>query len=199
MNVTCPSCGAEMDLDVLLAHEDSRQALAVLARLCLPLSKTALQYIRLFKPATRQMSHSRVVKLIEELLPDMQRAAITHNGRDWSADLDTWSSAFERVLQQRDNNKLTLPLKSHGYLYEVIVGLADKAESVAERAIEADRRNHRTTTGATPDLQHSAAVLQPTAAVVIPPPTGPSRHALKVQAEIEAKKQARERAGAPDA
>lgn len=190
MNVTCPSCGAEMDLDVLLSHEDSRRALARLAEISIPNAKRVLQYLRLFKPATRQMGHGRVVKLIEELLPDLQRRAITHNGRDWIADADTWSAAIERVLERRDNGKLTLPLKGHGYLYEVIVGLADKAEAAAERATEAGRRSERRT-GSVSDLEPAAAVLQPMAAIV-PPPSGPSRHALKVRAEIAAKKQARD-------
>jgi hypothetical protein len=188
MNVTCPSCGAEMDLDVLLAHEDSRQALARLATLSLPLGKRVLQYIRLFKPTTRQLGHGRVVKLIEELLPDLQREAITHNGRTWNAKLETWSTAIERVLERRDTGKLTLPLKSHGYLYEVIAALADKVEAVAETALEAERRNHRAA-GAAPELHSAAAVLQP---VVVQAPTSPSAYARKLQAEIAARKQPRE-------
>jgi hypothetical protein len=190
MNVTCPSCGAEMDLDVLLAHEDSRQALAQLAALSLPLGKRVLQYLRLFKPATRQMSHSRVVKLIEELLPDLQRGAIRHNGRDWQADLATWSDAFDRVLERRDNGKLTLPLKSHGYLFEVIAGLADKAEGAAEGAAEAERRGERRT-GTGRDLQPADGALSPVSPALVPPPNEPSAYARRVKAEIEARRRAR--------
>lgn len=183
MNITCPSCGAEMDLDVLLAHEDSRQALARLATLSLPLGKRTLQYIRLFKPATRQLGHGRVVKLIEELLPDLQRRAITHNGREWFADLETWNLAFERVLDRRDNGKLTLPLKSHGYLYEVIVGLVDQAESAVEKAAEADRRAR--TPGA--DAQPATVTQFLSPPPVIAGPTGPSAYARKLKAQNEAR------------
>ena len=173
-----------MDLDVLLAHEDSRRALASLATLSLPLGKRTLQYIRLFKPATRQLGHGRVVKLIEELLPDLQRRAITHNGRDWDASLETWNIAIERVLERRDNGKLTLPLKSHGYLYEVIVGLVDKAESAVEKASEADRRAR--TPGA--DAQPVAETRAVTAHVLITAPAGPSPYARKLLAQNEARK-----------
>jgi hypothetical protein len=186
VNVTCPSCGADMDLDVLLAHEDSRQALARLASISLPLGKRVLQYIRLFKPARRQLGHGRVVKLIEELLPDLQRGAITHNGRDWPCDLDTWSTAIDRVLERRDTGKLTLPLKSHGYLYEVLAGLSDKTEAKAERDTEADRRERRTTAAA-PDLQ-PAVVLQP---LVVPAYAGPSLYARRLKAELDARRAAR--------
>jgi hypothetical protein len=95
----------------------------------------------------------------------MQRRAITHNGRDWAADLETWAASFDRVLERRDIGKLALPLKSHGYLYEGIVGLADKCEGQAESALEAERRNHRVP-GDSTDPQPVATTLQPP--VVVP-------------------------------
>ena len=180
-----------MDLDVLFSHEESRQAMARLAAISVPLGKRVLQYIRLFKPGTRQLGHGRVVKLIEELLPDMQRHAITHNGRDWQAPLETWSIAFDRLLERRDTGKLTLPLKSHGYLYEVIAGMVDKAESAAESKNEAERRARRPAGEAT-NLQSVTATLQPAPVVVIAPPQGPSAYALKVKADADARKRARE-------
>lgn len=141
MKVTCPSCGAEMSLDVLLAHQDSAQAFARLVAVGLPLGKLVLQYLRLFNPATRRMAHSRLAALVEELLPDMQRGAITRNGREWAAPRPVWEQALARMLETRDAGKLTLPLKSHGYLYEVIAGLADKVEAGAERDTDAQRRS----------------------------------------------------------
>lgn len=182
-------------MDVLLAHEDSRQALARLALVSLPLGKQVLQYLRLFKPATRQMSHGRTVALVLELLPDLERHMVERNGRQWPAPLDAWRTAFERMLELRDNGKLALPLKGHGYLYEVIAGLADQVEGAAERAAEADRRGRRTA-GETPELQSVAAA---SAAPVVPqvlvePPSGPSRYALKLRAQAEADK-ARRTAG----
>lgn len=185
MNVTCPSCGAEMDMDVLLAHEDSRHALARLAAMSLPLGKQVLQYLRLFKPATRQMSHSRTVALMLELLPDLERGMVERNGRQWPAPLDTWRVAFDRMLELRDNSKLQLPLKGHGYLYEVLAGLADKVEGAAERATETDRRERRTA-GAAPDMQSAAAVVA--VPELLERPSGPSRHALRLRKQIEAEK-----------
>ena len=180
MNVTCPSCGAEMDLDVLLAHEDSRQAMARLVLLSVPLGRVMLQYLRLFKPATRQLGHGRVVRLIEELLPDIERGAVTHKGRDWPAPRELWQEAVEKMLAQRD--ALTLPMKSHGYLYEVIVGLADKAEAAEEREREEERRARPATEGVVP----AATVLQPPTPA--PAYTGPSPYAQRLKAEMEARK-----------
>jgi hypothetical protein len=185
MNVTCPSCGAEMDLDVLLAHEESRQALATLAAISLPLGKVVLQYVRLFKPAKRAMGISRTVKLITELLPDLQRQAIERKGREWDAPIEAWRIAIEHVFAMRDKGALTLPLTSHGYLYEVLAGMADKVEAQAERDAEAQRRHRR----------GPEAAPQPAAAALASAPapanySTPSPYALKLQAEIAAKRRA---------
>jgi hypothetical protein len=191
MNVTCPSCGAEMDLDVLLAHEDSRQALAQLAAISLPLGKVVLQYLRLFKPATRAMSHSRTVKLITELLPDLQRQSIERKGREWDAPTEAWRIAIEHVLAMRDKGALTLPLTSHGYLYEVLAGMADKVEAKAESEVEQRRRQRRGDGGAP---QPAAATL---ASAPAPAPANystPSPYALRLQAEIAAKRRAHDAA-----
>lgn len=185
MNVTCPSCGADMDLDVLLAHEDSRQALAQLASISIPLGKVVLQYLRLFKPATRAMSHSRTVKLIGELLPDLQRQRIDRKGRDWEAPHEAWRIAIEHVLAMRDKGSLTLPLTSHGYLYEVLCGMADKLEAQAERETEATRRERRGT-GDAPVA--AAAAIAPASAQPRPDYSKPSRYAQELQAQIAAKR-----------
>lgn len=200
MRVTCPGCGAEMTLDVLLAHEESRRAMAQLAQLTVPMSGPVLRYLALFRPAKRQMSHARVVTLIEELLPDLQRAAITRKGREWAATPALWQAAIETVLAARDKGALTLPLTSHGYLYEVLAGLADKHEAQAERETEADRRGRRAAgvdaAGAVP----AAAVLKAAAVAPPAPPaySGPSPYARKVAAELAARK-ARIAAGTADA
>lgn len=192
MNITCPSCGADMDLDVLLVHEESRRALAELVLISLPLGKLVLQYLRLFKPATRAMSHARTVRLIEQLLPDLKRGAVEHKGREWAAPLDTWRLALERVIEQRDKGKLVLPLGSHDYLYAVISGMADQVEAKQERETEASRRRHSSA-----EVQPIAATLQPAAATPRPDYEQPSPHARRVQAEIEAKRLAREAMSRP--
>lgn len=147
MKATCPSCGAEMDLDVLLAHEHSRQALAMLIAVGMPLGKALLQYLRLFKPPKRQLGMARVGALLEPLLADLQRGTIERNGRLWAAPREAWSRAIDKLLEARDAGKLTLPLKSHGYLYEVIAGLADKVEAQTERDVEQERRGREHVAG----------------------------------------------------
>jgi len=139
MRLSCPACGAEMTLDVAIAHEGARAA--TLAALELPhqLGKPLIAYIALFRPPKRQLSHDRLASLLNELLPLIQAAQIERNGRTWSAPVEYWRAALESMIAKRDAGKLQLPLKSHGYLLEVVAGIAHDAEGKAETKREQER------------------------------------------------------------
>ncbi len=190
MKVTCPSCHAEMSLEALLESESARRAVARLAEISLPFGALVLRYIALFRPAKRRLSIERMVTLIEELLPDLQRGAIARKGREWAAPTDAWRAALETVLAARDKGTLSLPLSSHGYLYEVLSALADKHEATAEREREQGRRNRSAAGPATQAAAPAATVLF-TAPPAPPAYAGPSRAALAIKAEMEARMRAR--------
>jgi hypothetical protein len=204
MRLKCPSCNAEMDLDVLLAHEEGRHVLAQLLQLGVPMGALLVRYVGLFRPGKRALSMSRTLSLLAELWPDMQRQAITRKGREWPTTPGLWQQAIEQVLAARDKGNLTLPLTSHGYLFEVLLGLVDKAEGQAERERENAQRG-RAHVGGPASLDNligdmdraleraSSAVSALTSArhpvVAAPAPsTGPSPAARKILAEIQAKK-----------
>jgi len=151
MKTSCPACGAVASLDVLIGHEGAREAMMiVLARD--PLGKLLVQYLAMFRPAQRNLSFDRVTNLLNELLPMIQSAKITRNGRIWSAPQDYWKMALEEMIARRD--KLTLPLKNHGYLLSIIEGYGNKAEAKREEQIEAQRAGH------TPVGGHTRPVCQ---------------------------------------
>ena len=144
--MTCPACGAVASLDVLIGHEGARDAVAVSLSLYGPLGKLLVQYLGLFRPASRNLSMDRVAGLLSELKPMIQDGKITRNGRIWPAPQDYWKNAIEEMLAKRDT--LRLPLKNHGYLFAVIEGYGLKAETRQEGQHE-DRKAGRTPT-ATP-------------------------------------------------
>lgn len=158
MRITCPSCHAEASLEVLVGREaDARAVSAFLARQVL-LGDVLIRYVALFRPAKRRLGLARMVALLEELMPDIERGAIARKGRDWLATPELWRAAIEQVLANRDKGTLSLPLSGHGYLYEVLQGMADKAEAQAERATEGERRGRA-------HVDTGPAKLQPAAAV----------------------------------
>lgn len=191
MRLSCPSCNAEYTLDVLLPHQLARQAVARLVRLSLPFGAAAVQYVALFKPASRALSFDRIATLLDELHADITRGAVTRKGRDWPADADVWKAAIDVVLAKRDAHDLRLPLSGHGLLHEVIVGLVEKAEARSETQREADRRSQRQAgprDAAPRDLGHLAADVAAAVVTTTPAPgyAGPSRAALEIRARIEA-------------
>lgn len=186
MRLTCPACRAEMDLDVLLSHEEGRHVLANIVTLGVPLGAQLLRYVGLFRPGKRALAMGRTLALLAEIWPDMQRGAINRKGRDWATTPEMWSQAIEQLLASRDKGSLTLPLTSHGYLYEVLCGLADKVEAQLERDRQADQRSRAHIAGPTALDQVLNPVIQPITAA--PAPSGPSPMALKIRAEIAAKK-----------
>ncbi len=139
-DLACPVCGTELDIAVLFSNETDQRALARLAAVSIPLGTRVLQYITLFQPPKTRLTAAKKIKLMLQLLPDLERKAIHHKGRDWAVPLDAWALAFDQMLLARDQGKLDLPMKGHGYLYAVLSGMADKFESQAEQQREADRR-----------------------------------------------------------
>lgn len=103
-----------------------------------PFGDLLLSYIGLFKPAQRALSMQRLTKMLDELLVDIKAAQITRNSHSYAAPQIYWQQAIEQMLTSRE--KLSLPLKSHGYLYEIIISYSNKAESMAEKKSEQGRK-----------------------------------------------------------
>lgn len=122
MKTRCPCCGAENSLDALIAHEGARQAVWAVAQVGGEVGKLAVQYIALFRPTKTALTFERMAKLLGELLPDMERGAISRNSLEYPAPPEAWIYGFRELLARRNAGSLKLPLKSHGYLYEVISG-----------------------------------------------------------------------------
>lgn len=154
MKLVCPACGSVNSLDSLVGHDGARAALAELAKLSGPLASAVVRYLALFRPqqragkAPRQLSLDRMASLLAELNPMILEARIERSGRAYAAPREVWVGAIDSILTSRD--RLTLPLKSHGYLLEIIIGQIHKAEMAAETKREAGRAGHTPTGGHAP-------------------------------------------------
>ncbi|MBI2397699.1 MAG: hypothetical protein HYV17_07865 [Xanthomonadales bacterium] len=80
-------------------------------------------------------------------------AMVTRGGMDRAAPLAVWQAGLEQMVELRNGNKLTLPLKSHGYLLEIVASLAEKSAAKAEADLEEGRRKgqHRAAGSNGPD------------------------------------------------
>ena len=138
--IACPACGTELTLEHLVGHLDGERAFARLVALSVPMAHLVVQYIALFTPEKQRLTLRKKVRIIQQLLPDLQRHAITHKGRDWPAPLEAWAQAIEQMLAARTAGRLQLPMTGHGYLYAILAGMADKHEAAAEQQREDARR-----------------------------------------------------------
>lgn len=179
--VCCPNCRAVMSMDILFAEDAPREALnAIVAAhpagdsFILPL----LRYVGLFAPAKSQMSHARVATLVNELAPMIRTAQFERNGRAWVCPIEYWRQGFEHMLALRDQQRLNLPLKSHGYLLEVLVGLIDKVEARVETHTERQRQGHS-------GLGTPEARASPAPAPAIVPPTARTNEERQITPTVE--------------
>lgn len=120
MKVRCPTCGAVMSLDVLIAHDDAREALIALTGISDELVKAILRYLTLFRPAEKDLSFNRVSKLLGDLLPMIQARMVERNRKQYAAPREAWIWAANRCIEARDSGRLKTPLTSHGFLLENI-------------------------------------------------------------------------------
>lgn len=142
-----------MSMDLLLTDDAPREALNTIIA-AHPAGNTfikpLLRYIGLFAPEKSQLNHRRMAALINELVPSIQAAQIERSGRTVACPIDYWRIGFEQVLAQRDAGQLRVPLKSHGYLFEVLIGMSTRDDAKAEQRKEDQRAGHAGV-GVTPD------------------------------------------------
>lgn len=134
---TCPECGFQGDVVAFFVETDARQGMAEAARLPPELASLVIRYLGLFRPPERALSLSKATRLIHELADAVEAGTVERRGRAWHTTTVTWKSGLEAMLDARD--RLTLPLKNHNYLYEILAGLADQIEGKAEQQVEAAR------------------------------------------------------------
>ena len=137
MKLVCPSCGFFASPEAFLGEAEAQRALLLAFKVPSPLAAPMHQYLRLFRPAQRALTSRRIETLLAELLPMLEAGRIERRGRIWPAPVDAWRAAMDEIVIKRD--RLTLPLKSHGYLLEILVGYADRAEGSVEAKREQER------------------------------------------------------------
>ena len=154
MKTRCPCCGAENSLDALIGNDDARDAVLAVIAIGGELPKLAVQYIGLFRPAKTSLTWARTAKLLNDILPDIRRGAIMRERVEYPAPAEAWLYGFRELLARRNAGGLKLPLKSHGYLYEVIAGWQGQGLQRLPTATQAD------TTATTSQTLNAAMNLQ---------------------------------------
>ncbi|MCU4601888.1 DUF2752 domain-containing protein [Acinetobacter ursingii] len=120
MKTRCPACGATTSLDALLGHSEASKAFLAAINLVGDLAKPMIQYLGMFRSDSRDLTFDRASKLLNELAEDINAKQIKRGHHFFPAPKAAWIWAINTIIERRDQGKLQLPFKNHGYLYEVI-------------------------------------------------------------------------------
>lgn len=157
MKTKCPACGATTSLDALLGHSEASKAFVASLNLTGALAKPLVMYLAMFRSENRDLTFDRTAKLLNEIAPDIVAKQIKRGHHTYPAPQSAWVWAINIMLERREQQKIDLPLKTHGYLYEVISSYkpenapvqadqSGKSRSTAnlktQAEIEADQREH---------------------------------------------------------
>ena len=141
MNIKCPNCGAVHSLDSLINDAEASAVLRAVLEMDAEMGKAAIRYVGLFRPSKSQLSWARTAKLLNELMPMIKAQEAVRDGVCFPAPTEAWIHGFNETVNARDQGRLKLPLKSHGYLLEIVSqwqgsGLPSPQPSPTERGSE---------------------------------------------------------------
>ncbi len=138
MKTTCPACGCTFDLEAGVNDADARRFADLVAGIHPMVAKPLIQYLALFRPEKTGLRWSRMLSLAQEIEPMIRDARITRNGTTYAAPREAWAAALTHLADRPKG--LRLPLKSHGYLLEILASGAEKVAAKAEAQTEERRR-----------------------------------------------------------
>ncbi len=121
MKLRCPCCHASNSLEAYTADESGRELLVLLAGSG-SLFKPLVAYLGCFRPASRDLSHARDLKLAREVL---------ELPADRSALAKALTETVEAMRAKRDQGDVR-PLKNHNYLKRVVESVDAGGHAVTE-------------------------------------------------------------------
>ena len=119
MKLRCPVCHASNSLEAFTADDAGRELLVLLASTG-PLFRPLVAYLGLFRPASRDLSHERALRLAREVV-DL--------GADPRAMAAALTDTVEAMRAKRDGGQVK-PLTNHNYLRKVLETVAGAPPAV---------------------------------------------------------------------
>lgn len=138
LKAICPECGMSGDMAAFVAQGEHNQALAAALEIPGQLGPRVVRYLGLFRPPSRALAGAKAVRLLTELRDTIASGRIQRSGVSRPAPVHVWATALDQLLERPPSK---LPLSGHGYLFEVVASVADKADAQAERQREETARS----------------------------------------------------------
>lgn len=141
LELTCPVCCVASPLEGFIQLEDQGRAVMIALGLPASIRDAVVRYMRLFNPPGRKGAISKTLRLLTELEQPIRDNRVSRRGNDYVAPTELWRESMEDIVERarQPGSTLTLPLKSHGYLFEVVAGKCEQAAARAEKRSEQGR------------------------------------------------------------
>lgn len=124
MELTCPCCKTRFPVQAGFLEADGQELAALYGALDPETARVMDAYLMLFKPKKTCLSNKRALTLAAELLPFILNGRFKRGGESYAAAAADWAAAMDKLVAHPPSK---LPLKTHGYLVEVVIGtLADR-------------------------------------------------------------------------
>lgn len=158
--ITCPCCRQSFELREAREDEAWREFVTQLVSLPSSVQPAFLRYVELFRPAKHSSLRSAsLLNLLTTLKPALTAQQFERGGKTYAASTERFAGAMDYLYTQQ--NKLVLPLKSHGYLLETIASVMDRAAAKAEQAQQEPLRSGAPQRPSTPAPSHPTSDATP--------------------------------------
>jgi hypothetical protein len=137
--VACPECGGMLNVLQAIEDKEGRRWVDMMLNLPAPIHTPLYRYLRLFKPPRQVLRYSRMCTLTAELVEPIKTARVERNNQVHVVPLELWIEALTELVEEPPQS-LRLPLKGHGYLFEMLANRAEKSAAKAEQQREEERR-----------------------------------------------------------
>ena len=138
MLCTCPACGFPAPLLSFTAEQAAGEFASLMGRVPPQVAHLVEQYLQMFATPKHKPTFAKAVRVLAPLVQVIEAGTVQHAKREWAVTLPQIGEGLAYMVSRRA--ELTLPLKSHGYLWKVLAGATDKAEAQAEaKGIEQQR------------------------------------------------------------
>ena len=110
----CPVCHSRINLDAIIQDESGRELLRILTGLDLQAGAALVNYLALFRPATRDLSNDRALRLAQEAMALHSDAQI----------LATAMHETTQAMRNKQDEGSFKPMANHRYLSSVLETVA---------------------------------------------------------------------------
>lgn len=152
MKLRCFACGAMGSAEAFTNDSIARELLAVATNLPHPLPPIILNYLAMFRPEKTMLTWPKALRLTKDLAALVATGTVqVEKKAARPCPPRLWAQAIEQVIERRD--RLSLPLKNHNYLKQIVYDLADRQDARNEAGYHqaAAAGNHRTYQPPEPD------------------------------------------------